>query len=143
LIARTAAFFDPWDDGNFVAGVLASLERERPVRAAGDLIVSPTYVPELAGALLDLVIDGERGIWHLCNQGALSWAELARMAAVAAGLDPSLVQAVSSGELQLVAARPPFSALGSERGALLRPLQAALEDFVTERRQVLGGTLAA
>mgnify|MGYP000194449613 CR=1 FL=1 len=29
-------------------------------------------------------IDGERGIWHLANAGAISWAGLARQAA----LDP-------------------------------------------------------
>jgi dTDP-4-dehydrorhamnose reductase len=136
LIVRTAAFFDPWEDRNFVAGALEALGQPRALRAAGDLVVSPTYVPELADALLDLAIDGERGIWHLCNEGALSWAALARWAAVAAGLDPALVHAVPAAELELVAPRPAFSALASERGAFLRPLGQALDAFVTERRKL-------
>jgi hypothetical protein len=27
---------------------------------------------------LDLLIDGERGVWHLANAGAVTWAELLR-----------------------------------------------------------------
>ena len=45
-----------------------------------------TYVPDLAHASLDLLIDGERGLWHLSNGGALTWAEFARRAAAGAGL---------------------------------------------------------
>ena len=33
------------------------------------------------------LLDGEKGIWHLTNQGAVSWHDLAREAAARAGLD--------------------------------------------------------
>jgi dTDP-4-dehydrorhamnose reductase len=39
--------------------------------------VSPTYVPDLVHGTLDLLLDGESGIWHLANQGAVSWFDLA------------------------------------------------------------------
>ena len=39
-----------------------------------------------APILLDLLIDGEQGLWHLANQGALTWHALACRAAEAAGL---------------------------------------------------------
>jgi hypothetical protein len=41
-----------------------------------------------------------------------------------------------------VAARPPFSALRSERGWPMRPVESALEEFVAERRQILGSLAA-
>jgi dTDP-4-dehydrorhamnose reductase len=62
LVVRTAAFFGPWDEWNFITRTLASLALGVPVDAADDLVVSPTYVPHLVHATLDLLIDGERGL---------------------------------------------------------------------------------
>jgi len=95
-------------------------------------VVSPTYVPDLVHASLDLLIDGERGVWHLANGGAVTWADFARRAAALAGLDAALVRGRPTASLKLAAARPLYSALGSERGALLPPLDDALSRFVRE-----------
>ena len=54
-----------------------------PSRRADDVRVSPTYVPDLVDACLDLLIDGESGLWHLANAGDVSWAEFAPQAAAA------------------------------------------------------------
>jgi hypothetical protein len=62
--------------------------------AYDDQRVSPTYVPDLLHAPLDLLVDGEGGIFHLANAGEVSWAELARRAARLAGLDPRSSRAV-------------------------------------------------
>jgi dTDP-4-dehydrorhamnose reductase len=133
LVVRTSAFFGPWDDYNFAWTTVAALRAGRAVRAADDLVVSPTYVPDLVDATLDLLIDGERGVWHLANEGAVSWAELARRVAVAGDLDPSLVEACPAADFGWPASRPAFSALGSERGPLLRPVEEALARFFRER----------
>ena len=133
LVVRTSAFFGPEDDYNFVTVALRALAEGRRFAAARDSVVSPTYVPDLACVCLDLLIDGERGLWHLSNQGALTWAELARRAASLAGLDADLVEARPSSCLGLIAARPRFSALASERGLLLPPLESALQRYVRER----------
>jgi dTDP-4-dehydrorhamnose reductase len=130
---RTAAFFGPWDDWNFVTLALRSLAEGLPVSAADDLVVSPTYVPDLVHATLDLLVDGERGIWHLANAGAVSWADLATMAARAAGLDASLVDPRPHSELGFIAPRPANVALASERGSLLPSLENALARYVAER----------
>ena len=76
----------PVGQHNFVTPGAARAGRRRAVRRRDDLIVSPTYVPDLVDTCLDLMIDGERGIWHLTNGTALSWAELARRAATLAGV---------------------------------------------------------
>ncbi|HEX5817273.1 MAG TPA: sugar nucleotide-binding protein, partial [Gemmatimonadales bacterium] len=127
------AFIGPDDDGNFVAGVLRALERGEPVRAADDLVVSPTYVRDLAHLSLDLLIDGERGLWHLANRGAVTWAELAQRAADIAGLDASLVLPVPARELGYRAERPRYSALGSERATIMPTLDDALERCLAAR----------
>jgi dTDP-4-dehydrorhamnose reductase len=63
----------------------------------------------------------------------VSWAELATMAARAAGFDASLVDARPHSELGFVAPRPANAALGSERGSLLPSLENALARYVAER----------
>jgi dTDP-4-dehydrorhamnose reductase len=133
LVVRTAAFFGPWDEWNFVTRTLASLTMGVPVDAADDLVVSPTYVPDLVHATLDLLIDGERGIWHLANAGETSWADLARAAARGADLDESLVRGRPHTELGLVARRPRAVPLASERGHIMPPLEAALGAYLHER----------
>jgi dTDP-4-dehydrorhamnose reductase len=126
LLIRTAAFFGPWDPHNFVALALENLRRGERWRAARDQWVSPTYVPDLAQAALDLLIDGEQGVWHLSNRGAVTWAEFAHMAAEAAELDTRLIDSLPTTELGQVARRPRYSALDSERGRVMPTLEDAL-----------------
>ncbi|WP_102127563.1 family 1 glycosylhydrolase [Deinococcus planocerae] len=126
LVVRTGALFGPRDGQNFAAHVRRELRAGRPVRAAGDQIVSPTFVPDLTHGVLDLLIDGAGGLWHLANAGAVSWAEFARMIARACGLDPLLVEEVPGSALGLPAPRPASSALASERGWLMPDLAPAL-----------------
>lgn len=129
LVVRTSAFFGPRDRANFVTLALERLRSGLEVVAADDTVVSPTYVPDLVEATLDLLIDGESGIWHLANGGSTSWAEFARAAARFAQLAPRVV-ACTTEELGLAAARPRFSALRSARGQMLPPLDDALARYV-------------
>jgi dTDP-4-dehydrorhamnose reductase len=140
LIIRTSAFFGPWDEHNFVTQALRSLTAGRAFPAAVDVTVSPTYVPDLVHTCLDLLVDGERGVWHLANAGGATWAELARMAAEQAGLDASLVEPRPNNAFNLPARRPSYAVLASERGTLLPSLDCALARYVAEcgtwRREV-------
>ena len=129
LVVRTSAFFGPSDDFNFVTVALRELSARRTFKAACDSIVSPTYLPDLVDACLDLLLDRANGIWHLASDGAVTWAELAVRAARLAGLDERLVRPVPSAELRLAARRPRHSALASEKGARLPPLDDALERY--------------
>jgi dTDP-4-dehydrorhamnose reductase len=130
LVVRTAAFFGARDDANFVVRTLRALAAGEVVEAADDLVVSPTHVSDLVNASLDLLIDGEHGIWHLANTGSTTWAALARDVARLGGFDESLVRARPSSELGFLAPRPRNSALASERGSLMPPLATALERCV-------------
>lgn len=137
LAIRTAAFFSPFDGHNFAVAVVRALSLGARFAAADDQVISPTYVPHLADAVLDLVIDGECGIRHLAGQDALSWAAFARRIARACSLDERLIDEVSGHALGLAAPRPSFAALGTEHGARLPPLDAALSEFAGGVRGIL------
>jgi dTDP-4-dehydrorhamnose reductase len=132
LIIRTSAFFGPWDEHNFLTIALRTLRAGQGFRAVEDTLVSPTYVPDLVNASLDLLIDNESGLWHLANPGALTWSKLAQQTAQLAGLDPSSIQPCSIQTLGLAAPRPSYSVLGSERGILLPTLDEALYRYLQE-----------
>ncbi|WP_051241483.1 family 1 glycosylhydrolase [Azohydromonas australica] len=137
LVVRTSAFFGPWDRYNFLHLGLERIARGEPWTAPHDQVVSPTYVPDLVNACLDLLIDGASGLWHVANRGSLSWYDFACRAAEAAGQPRRLVQGVPTGTLGLRAARPSYSVLGSEHGDFTAPLEDALQRFLAEAPQRL------
>ena len=130
LIVRTAAFFSPIDHHGFLTHALREVSAGHELLAADDVVVSPTYVPHLVDAVLDLLIDGERGIWHLANDGQVSWADFAALAARLANLDDSLVRRVPVTDLGLRACRPAFSALDSERGKVMPTLESGVTEYL-------------
>jgi len=132
LVIRTSAFFGPWDSYNFAYSVLNDLSNGREVVAADDISISPTYIPDLIDATLDLLIDDERGIWHLANTDVVTWADFARLIAAKAGYDPSRVEGRSSEAMSYIATRPPFTPLSSERGSFMPCLEDSLDRFFHE-----------
>jgi dTDP-4-dehydrorhamnose reductase len=132
LVIRTSAFFGPWDEYNFLSVALRALSSGENFPAASDAVVSPTYVPDLVHACLDLLIDGESGVWHLANEGATTWAEFARCAAARAGVETGSIDARPLRDFDFAAARPLYSVLASERAALLPPLEDAVNRYVRD-----------
>ncbi len=130
LVIRTSAFFGPWDEANFGYQLIATLARGDSFRAAADCVVSPTYVPDLVHSTLDLLIDGEQGLWHLANGGALTWYAFAQSIATAFDLPTDRIQPCPAAWAWGPARRPPQSALASKRGAIMPPLETAIAAFV-------------
>jgi dTDP-4-dehydrorhamnose reductase len=67
LVIRTGPLFGGGDLGTqpFARSLRAS------AIGAPDAVVTPTYVVDAIDHALDLLIDGERGVWHLANQGEM------------------------------------------------------------------------
>jgi dTDP-4-dehydrorhamnose reductase len=143
LVVRTSAFFGPWDEYNFVTVALRELAQGRSFSAPVDSVISPTYVPDLVSQTLDLMIDGETGVWHLANQGSISWYELARCAAEMAGVDSSQLRGCRTADLRLPAERPLQTALASERGWIMPSLENALQRYLDEREPLTNRELEA
>jgi dTDP-4-dehydrorhamnose reductase len=135
LIIRTSAIFGPWDRDNFATRTLARLQAGNEVAAVDQVTLSPTYVPDLVHHTLDLLIDGESGIWHLTNPGRLSWYEFARELSSVCGTAQGLIRPAAPAEAGWIALRPANSTLGSRRGSLMPSFDSALGRFVDALRR--------
>jgi dTDP-4-dehydrorhamnose reductase len=88
---------------------------------------SVSYVPDLIHAGLDLLIDGESGIWHLANQGETTWTGFAdRMAASIDVACPPLARLEDATN----------TALTSIRGFMMPSLDSAIGRFIRDRPAV-------
>lgn len=135
LIIRTSAFFGPWDQYNFAHDVIRHLSNGQTFHAVDDIFISPTYVPDLVNASLDLLVDNENSIWHLSNQGSISWHQLAIQVASRAGFNEPSIIATKSREMKWKAARPLYTVLQSTKGANLPSLENAIDRFMNERSE--------
>ena len=116
LIIRTSAFFGPWDKYNFAYVLSECLKNNQPFKVASDLYVSPTYLPDLVNATLDLIVDDEKDIWHVANSTAITWAGFAYKIADHTGLNPENIQAVPYSSMGLKAAMPATVGLRVQKG---------------------------
>jgi dTDP-4-dehydrorhamnose reductase len=137
LIVRSAAFFSAQDPDNFAAALVRACREERPFAAADNVFVSPTHTPELVNAALDLLIDGETGVWNLANEGEVSWAEFAAMLCKRLDLNRRNLRSVSAAEMPWTAPRPERSALTSRRGAHLSTIDRAVDAYARQAVQAL------
>ncbi|MDQ6610604.1 MAG: sugar nucleotide-binding protein, partial [Bacteroidota bacterium] len=80
----------------------------------------------------DLLMDDESGIWHLANNGEISWADLAYEVAGRFRLNRQYICSVTNRELDYKAQRPLYSVLSSSKGILLPTLEEALKNYKQE-----------
>ncbi|MEO6819920.1 MAG: dTDP-4-dehydrorhamnose reductase [Ginsengibacter sp.] len=133
LIIRTSSFFGPWDKFNFAYHIIEELKAGKKCRIVEDVTVSPTYVPHLVNSALNLLIDGEKGIWHITNEGNLSWYQFATQISESAGFDSKDIIPITRNEMNWPAPRPVYSALESDKGISLPCLDKALVAYFEEK----------
>ncbi|SJZ98035.1 family 1 glycosylhydrolase [Sediminibacterium ginsengisoli] len=133
LIIRTSPFFSPWDEKHFIHDISATLRKGQLYIAADDMILSPTYIPDLIRAALDILIDEEKGLWHICNNGHTSWAELARVIAQRQHLPASLVQPKPAAEMNWAIPQPRYSVMENSKGFTLPSLEEAIDKYFREK----------
>jgi dTDP-4-dehydrorhamnose reductase len=99
----------------------------------------PTIAADLASMLRTFVDQRLTGIWHVTNQGAVSWYEFAQEVLRANGDDPERVKPISTAELQppRPAPRPANSVLANARLVqagipLLPDFRASLPDLLSD-----------
>jgi dTDP-4-dehydrorhamnose reductase len=132
LVVRTGPLFGPWAVHGFLGVALSTLAAGGTFRTADDALISPTYVPDMVHATLDLLVDGEAGIWHLANRGAITWLALAQAAATCAGIDATRLEGWPTKSLNAAAPRPLYRVLDSERGWFMPSLDHALGRYTSE-----------
>ncbi len=132
LVVRTGPLFGPWNEDNFVTSALRDLMAERKLQSADNKLISPTYIPDLVNSCLDLVIDGECGIWHMANPGEISLAEMIKKTAQALNVDAHFLAPQKSSDLRGPARRAAYRVLHSQRGTLLPSLEDAIMRYSAE-----------
>jgi dTDP-4-dehydrorhamnose reductase len=130
LAVRTGTFIDPDSEKDPLTVTLRHLAAENKIALSGARVFSPAYLPDLVHGSLDLLVDGERGVWHLVNQGATTWLELVEKMAISMGMDTRLLYGASekrSGQEKLR-----YTVLDSERGLVLPDFADALVRYGRE-----------
>jgi dTDP-4-dehydrorhamnose reductase len=132
IVVRTAWLYTGGTGKDFVAVMRRLAAGDGPVNVVDDQTGSPTYVADLAVALLQGTDDRVPGpILHAANEGAVSRFDLARAIFEECGADTARVLPVSTDQFPRPAPRPIYSALASRESAAagltpLRPWRPAL-----------------
>lgn len=94
---------------NFVRTMLNLAKNHESVRVVNDQIGTPTYTPDLARLLADMIETERYGYYHATNEGGyISWYDFTREIYRQAGLD-TVVVPVSTKEYGLSKAARPFN----------------------------------
>ena len=101
--------------GNIVHLVKNRLENGQGIRVVSDQFRSPTWVEDIASAIESLLSEKHQGIYHICGGETLSVADIAYRVAKHFGLDASLIQAVTTEEMNEATPRPLFSPMSTEK----------------------------
>lgn len=97
----------------------------------------PTYAPDLAGRIEEIIALRAHGLYHGTNSGVGTWYEFAKLALELAGISGVEIEPVTRAQLNQLAPRPVNSAMRcllSEKLGLapLRHWREALREFVRE-----------
>jgi dTDP-4-dehydrorhamnose reductase len=128
---------------NFGSRVIEYARTMPRLKGVMDQTSIPTYAPDLARRLEEIVALKTYGLYHGVNSGPATWFEFAQAALALAGLDDVEIEPARREDLNQAAPRPHNSAMRcllSERLGLapLRHWREALVDFVREL-QATGG----
>jgi dTDP-4-dehydrorhamnose reductase len=124
---------------NFVDTMIKLEQTRDTVDVVDDQVGSPTWVHDLATALVALgAADVPPGVLHYANAGQASWFDLAREVFRLVGTDPERVRPVSSAQFPRPAPRPAWSVLGTTSWTKQdlpapRDWRLALQDALTRR----------
>lgn len=92
---------------NFVKTMLGVGKTHPEVRVVNDQIGTPTYTPDLAKLLVDMVLTDKYGYYHATNEGGfISWADFAKEIFKQAGIDSKVIPVTTAEYGVSVAARP-------------------------------------
>ena len=112
-ILRTSWVFGK-NGKNFVRTMLRLGAEKKELRVVSDQIGSPTYAKDLARVICDMIATDKYGIYHVRNEGFISWADFAKMIMEKAGL-PCRIIPVPSSEYASLARRPLNSRMSGKK----------------------------
>lgn len=113
FIVRTAWLYGI-NGKNFPRTMLELAENHPEITVVYDEVGTPTYTPDLAYGISQLIETDYYGIYHLTNSGSCSWCEFARYIFKIAERDVKVIP-VTASEFSRPAPRPSYSVLKNEK----------------------------
>jgi dTDP-4-dehydrorhamnose reductase len=131
-IVRTAWLYAQ-GGSNFVTKIIAAADRLGALRVVTDEVSAPTYAPDLAQAIAQLILTNHYGIFHFTNSGICSRYDWACKALELSGRGDVPVEPITTSQWQRAAPPPLYAPIvnftGAALGITLRPWQEALEAY--------------
>jgi dTDP-4-dehydrorhamnose reductase len=132
-IVRTAWLYARGGN-NFVRKIQAAADRLGALKVVTDEVSAPTYAPDLAQAIAQLLSTDYYGIFHLTNSGLCSRYDWARKILDLSGRGHVPIEPIRSEQWQRAAPPPLYAPLvnftGAALGITLRPWTEALADYL-------------
>ena len=133
FIVRTAWLYGV-NGRNFPKTMLELAENHSQITVVYDEVGTPTYTPDLAKAISQLIETEHYGIYHITNSGSCSWCEFARYIFEVAGKDVEVIP-VTAAQFARPAPRPHYSVLENrnwiEKGfEPLRSYKEAIKEYI-------------
>ena len=113
FIIRTAWLYGI-NGGNFPKTMLELAKNHSEITVVYDEVGTPTYTPDLAKAISQLIDTDYYGIYHITNSGSCSWCEFARYIFEVADKDVKVIP-VTASEFARPAPRPHYSVLENKK----------------------------
>lgn len=131
LVVRTASLFGVGGanakGGDFPSRILAAAQRDGVVRIRVDLTMSPTYVPDLAGAIVEAMHQKMNGLVHLAGVEPATWHDVAQGFIKVANIKANVRRLFAvEGPIR----RPLYSVLASERALPLPAWSDRIEEYL-------------
>ncbi|MFC1975250.1 dTDP-4-dehydrorhamnose reductase [Chloroflexota bacterium] len=134
-IVRTAWLYAPGGN-NFPAKMISLADTHKELRVVTDEVGNPTYAPDLAEAIVQLVQTHVYGIYHFTNAGYCSRYDFAKEILRLSGREDIPIHPTTLADYQRASTVPPFAPLsntkGAELGIELRSWQEALQAYFAE-----------
>jgi dTDP-4-dehydrorhamnose reductase len=132
-IVRVAWLYGP-GGSQFPSKIVAAADKHGSLRVVADEFGNPTYTPDVAGALEQLIATGRYGIYHLVNEGCASRYDWAVELLGLSGRGHIPLTPIPANEWPRPAMPPAHAVLVNQAGAALgirlRPWQEALTEYV-------------
>jgi dTDP-4-dehydrorhamnose reductase len=135
LTVRTSWVFGPERQGkNFSYQLAKALSSGKTLECPSDQVSTPSYGPDVARAVVELVEAGRSGLIHVAGPEVMDRVHFARELARGFALDPSLIVGKTTAELGQGAPRPLSGGLLCPRlesllPGLMRPLADCMIDY--------------
>jgi len=124
---------------NFPSKMCELADRLGALKVVSDEIACPSYAPDIAVAIHQLIGQQENGVFHLCNEGAVSRYEFAKRVFELTDRDLP-VDPIPQASFDRPSQPPLYTPMGNEMalslGIQMRPWSEALEDWARAEKEL-------